>query len=73
MTIAEAAKKKITKLRMPNWHDRAYLEITLVGEDGYGCWGKLVDPAGEPMGLGEQQVLLIGEISQVDTYEEFTE
>lgn len=51
MTIDQAAKAGISRLRLPAWNPDAWLEIHLVDGGFYGPWAKLHDVGVEPDGL----------------------
>ena len=78
MTIGEAAKRGIRKIRKPVWTRLAHLEIVLVngGADGYGVWADLYDPWGQKA-IGQptpQKVLLSMLYSEdEDDWEEYVE
>lgn len=68
MTLSEAAKRGITRLRLPWWaNENAYVRIDIVGNGQAGVWLHLYDRAAQEA-IGEptpQSVLCIGD-STVD-------
>ena len=44
MTIKEALAKGIKKVRLPQWNNKAYLELPVLGGGKYGLWAELHDP-----------------------------
>ena len=71
MTLNECMRRKLTRIRKPNWQANAYLELHL-GDDGfYGPWGRLFDqPTQNIIGVDSpQSVLLVGDDSE--DWEEF--
>ena len=71
MTLAEAAKAGISRIRRPMWADeKAYARIDLVGDGMMGPWLHLYD-RGAQSAIGEptpQDVIAIG-----DTTEDYVE
>jgi len=59
MNIYQAAKKKIKYLRLPQWNDKAYIELELMGNCRVGPWVRLYDPYSTetPIDLLVSQVL----------------
>lgn len=43
MTIKEAMKKGLTKLKLPEWNSSAYVELTKLEAGKYGPWVTLYD------------------------------
>jgi len=50
MTIKEALKLGIKKVRLPRWEERAYLELPILKSGGFGPWAIIYDSA-TPEGL----------------------
>ena len=73
MTLGDAAKKGIARVRLPIWANKnAYMKIDLVGGGRLGPWGKLYE-RGTQEAIGEptpQILSVIGDTS--DGYEEYT-
>jgi hypothetical protein len=65
MTITDAMKANLVRIRQPQWNDRAYFRLTVLedqpdGKRMYGPWGVLFDPiTEEACNIPPQQVLAI--------------
>lgn len=68
MTVFEAMKKGLTKIRLPFWNDHAFLLLNKLDDGRYGPWVELHDPASTKE-INKLPVMFLTE----HTYEEFIE
>lgn len=67
MNINQAVKKHISRLRLPEWNSKAYIELNITKEGYMTSWVKLFD-----VGLEEPIILLFIDIDD-ENYEEYKE
>lgn len=74
MTISEAAKAGIRRLRRPRWADPvAYVRLDLVGEGNRGPWMNLYDRATQNVcGVSTPQKVFSFESRLISDYVEYT-
>jgi hypothetical protein len=62
MTIREALKQRIPRVRQPAWNSDAYLRLPLFKNGTHGPWAGLYDPAGQlaiKVPIGSQKLLTL--------------